>query len=106
MSYRLLWSRGRAVVLHASAIAVHDLGTANPSRVHLTVPPGFRQRNAVIALRRADLDVLDSAVADLRNRGTATRRQLLHTAQSLGARAELGVERALRTLWLASILID
>lgn len=121
-----LWSRGRAVVSHTSALAVHDLGTANPSRVHLTVPPGFRQRNAAIALHRADLDrseieqregfrvttplraitetadadadqdALDSAVADLLNRGTATRRQLLHAAQRLGARAELGVERALR----------
>lgn len=121
-----LWSRGRAVVSHTSALAVHDLGTANPSRVHVTVPPGFRQRNAAIALHHADLDrseieqregfrvttplraitetadaeadqdVLDSAVADLLNRGTATRRQLLHAAQRLGARAELGVERALR----------
>ncbi len=111
---------------HTSALAVHDLGTANPSRVHLTVPPGFRQKNAAIALHHADLDrseieqregfrvttplraiaetaevdadqdVLDSAVADLLNRGTATRRQLLHAAQRLGARAELGVERALR----------
>lgn len=120
------WSRGRAVVSHASALAVHDLGTANPLRVHLTVPRGFRQKNAAIALHRADLDpseieqregfrvttsvraiaetaeagadqdVLDSAVADLLNRGTATRRQLLHAAQRLGARAELGVERALR----------
>lgn len=121
-----LWSRGRAVVSHTSALAVHDLGTANPSRVHLTVLPGFRQRNAAIALHRANLDqseieqregfrvttpvraitetadagadqdVLDSAVTDLLNRGTATRRQLLHAAQRLGARAELGVERALR----------
>jgi predicted transcriptional regulator of viral defense system len=121
-----LWSRGRAVVSHTSALAVHDLGIANPSRVHLTVPPGFRQRNAAIVLHRADLDrseieqregfrvttplraitetaeadadqdVLDSAVADLLNRGIATRRQLLHAAQRLGARAELGVERALR----------
>ncbi|MGH3813511.1 MAG: type IV toxin-antitoxin system AbiEi family antitoxin domain-containing protein [Pseudonocardiaceae bacterium] len=121
-----LWSRGRAVVSHASALAVHDLGTANPSRVHLTVPQGFRQKDAAIALHRADLDrneieqregfrvttsvraiaetaeagadqdVLDSAVADLLNRRAATRRQLLHAAQRLGARAELGVERALR----------
>ena len=84
-----------------------------------------RQKNAAIALHRADLDwseieqregfrvttplreitetaeagadhdVLDSTVADLLNCGTATRRQLLHAAQRLGARAELGVERAL-----------
>lgn len=122
-----LWSRGRAVVSHASALAVHDLGTANPSRLHVTVPPGFRQGNASIVLHRADLDrseieqregfqvatplraiaetaaeagvdqdVLDSAVADLLDRGTATRRQLLHAVQRMGVRAELGVERALR----------
>lgn len=121
-----LWSRGRAVVSHTSALAVHDLGTANPSQVHLTVPTGFRQKNATIVLHRADLDqndidqhegfrvttpvraitetaelgidqdILDSAIADLLDRGTATRRRLLHAAQRLGTRAELGVERALR----------
>ncbi|MGB6165143.1 MAG: hypothetical protein WCF33_24100 [Pseudonocardiaceae bacterium] len=111
-----LWSRERAVVSHASALAVHDLGTANPSRVHLTVPPGFRQKDAAIALHHADLDrseieqregfrittplraIAETAEADvdLLNCGTATRRQLLHAAQRLGARAELGVERALR----------
>lgn len=37
-----LWSRGRAVVSHVSALAVHDLGIANPAQVHLTVPSRFR----------------------------------------------------------------
>jgi hypothetical protein len=121
-----LWSRGEAVVSHTNALAVHDLGIANPCRVHLTVPAGFRKKDAAIALHRANLDrseieqragfrvttplraitetadagmdqdTVDSAVADLLNRGAATRRQLLHAAQRLGARAELGVERALR----------
>jgi hypothetical protein len=39
-----LWSRGRAVVSHESALSVHDLGVVNPARIHLTVPRGFRQR--------------------------------------------------------------
>lgn len=121
-----LWSRGRAVVSHTTALAVHDLGTANPAEVHLTVPPGFRQRDPAVVLHRASLaeteteqhegfrittpvraivecaaaavdqDVLDSAVADALERGMSTRRRLLHAAQELGPRAELGVERAMR----------
>jgi predicted transcriptional regulator of viral defense system len=39
-----LWSGGHAVVSHESAAAVHELGDILPSRVHLTVPPGFRRR--------------------------------------------------------------
>jgi predicted transcriptional regulator of viral defense system len=121
-----LWSRCRAVVSHTSALAIHDLGIANPAVVHLTVPPGFRQHRDEVALHRGELlpeeierrpgfavttplraivesavadtdqDLLDSAVAEALDRGIATSRQLLHAAQRLGARAELGVERALR----------
>jgi len=39
-----LWSRERAVVSHETALALHDLGDANPAVVHLTVPPSFRSR--------------------------------------------------------------
>jgi predicted transcriptional regulator of viral defense system len=44
-----LMSAGRsgepqAVASHESALAVHDLSDANPSRIHLTVPPGFRKQ--------------------------------------------------------------
>jgi predicted transcriptional regulator of viral defense system len=121
-----LWSRGRATVSHTTALSVHDLGTANPAEIHLTVPRGFRQRDSAVILHRADLaggeieeregfrvttpvraivecaaaridqDVLDSAVAEALDRGLTTRRHLLHAAQRLGAQAELGVERALR----------
>ncbi|MFG3656731.1 hypothetical protein [Streptomyces sp. NPDC047706] len=121
-----LWSRGRAIVSHTTALSVHDLGTANPSQIHLTVPPGFRQKDDAVILHRAELaqdeieerdgyrvttpvraiiecaaaqvdqDVVDSAVAEALERGLATRRRLLHTAQRLGARAELGIERALQ----------
>ncbi|AVZ72814.1 hypothetical protein SLUN_12070 [Streptomyces lunaelactis] len=120
-----LWSKGRAVVSHATALAVHDLGTANPSRIHLTVPRGFRQKSDAVILHRAELpesdvedrmgyrvttplralvecaaddddqDVLDGAVAEALEQGIVTRRKLLHAAQLMGSRAELGVERAL-----------
>jgi predicted transcriptional regulator of viral defense system len=121
-----LWSRGRAVVSHVSALAVHDLGIANPSETHLTVPPGFRQEDSAVVLHRDELtdtdveqhegfrvtaplravvetaaagmdqDVVDAAVAELLGRGLTSRRRLLHAAQELGPRAELAVERALR----------
>ncbi|MEU3275584.1 type IV toxin-antitoxin system AbiEi family antitoxin domain-containing protein [Streptomyces antibioticus] len=120
-----LWSKGRAVVSHATALAAHDLGTSNPSRIHLTVPPAFRQKSDAVILHRAELaesdvedrtgyrvttplralvecaaegedqETLDGAVAEALERGVVTRRKLLHAAQLLGPRAELGVERAL-----------
>ncbi len=120
-----LWSGGRAVVSHATALGVHDLGIANPAEIHLTVPQGFRKRDAAVVVHRAHLqpddvaeregfrvttpvraiaesamdglqqDAIDSAVADLLDRGGATRAQLLRAAQQAGKAAELAVERAL-----------
>ncbi|MEV7788830.1 hypothetical protein AB0O72_26120 [Streptomyces sp. NPDC088106] len=120
-----LWSKGRAVVSHTTALSAHDLGTANPARIHLTVPRGFRQKSDTVILHRAELtqpdiedrmgyrvtappraiaecaaagedqDILDAAVSEALERGTTSRRRLLHAAQLLGPRAELGVERAL-----------
>lgn len=34
----------QAVVSHETALALHELGDANPAQTHLTVPPGFRKR--------------------------------------------------------------
>ncbi|MGD0063140.1 MAG: hypothetical protein ABSB76_06855 [Streptosporangiaceae bacterium] len=120
-----LWSSGRAVVSHATALGVHELGIANPAEIHLTVPQGFRKRDAAVVVHRAHLepddveeregfrvttpvraiaesamdglqqDAIDSAVADLLDRGGATRAQLLRAAQQAGKAAELAVERAL-----------
>lgn len=51
-----LWSGSRAVVSHETALAVHDLGDANPADIHLTVPPNFRSRPPDgIRLHRGDL---------------------------------------------------
>lgn len=119
-----LWSGGRAAVSHTTALGVHDLGIA-PAEIHLTVPPGFRKRDAAVVLHRAHLesddveeregfqvttpvraiaesaadglqqDAIDSAVADLLDRGSATRTQLLRGALRSGKAAELAIERAL-----------
>ncbi|MFE7796435.1 hypothetical protein [Nocardia sp. NPDC057440] len=45
-----------------------------------------------------DQDIVDSAVNELLDRGTMTRRRLAHTAQAVGPRAELAIERALRSV--------
>src|SRR5438309_3979238 len=34
-----LWSRGRGVVSHATALSVHGIGELESGRIHLTVPP-------------------------------------------------------------------
>ncbi len=99
-----LWSRGRAVASHDTALSVHELGDVNPARVHLTVPPSFRQRDEAVVLHTGrlaaeeveehdgfrvttplrslldvaagelDLDQLTRAVDDALRRGMVTRR--------------------------------
>lgn len=121
-----LWSRGRAVVSHETALSVHELGDVDPAHVHLTVPPNFRQRNPGIVIHRADLlrddvdehdgfrvtsplrslldvaageldlDQLEQAIAEALARGMTTRRALLDRADEFGANAALRVERALQ----------
>jgi predicted transcriptional regulator of viral defense system len=44
-----LWSRDRkgepqAVISHESALCIHNLSDVMPSRIHFTVPPGFRKK--------------------------------------------------------------
>ncbi len=123
-----LWSRGKAVVSHQTALAVHDLGDANPPFVHLTVPPNFRASKSGVRLHRAelpgkdvrqhngfrittplrslldvaaarrDVDELSTAIGDAFREGLMTRRQLLTRADDFGPRAALAIERALRQL--------
>jgi predicted transcriptional regulator of viral defense system len=120
-----LWSRGRGVVSHESALTVHDLGDANPVRVHLTVPPGFRAKHPAVhlhfaALPAADVvnrdgyrittvertlldlaaadtsqEQLEVAVSDAMAYGAVTPLQLRHRSDEFGHRAALRVERAL-----------
>jgi len=41
-----LWTRKRGAVSHESAAAIYELGDLLPSKVHLSVPPGFRKKPA------------------------------------------------------------
>ena len=121
-----LWSRGRAVVSHETALSVHELGDVDPAHVHLTVPPNFRQKNPGVVIHRADLarrdveehegfrvttplrslldvaageldlDQLGQAMAEALARGMTTRRALLDRADEFGANAALRTERALQ----------
>jgi len=121
-----LWSRGRAVVSHETALSVHELGDVDPARVHLTTPPNFRQKNPGVVIHRADLaprdvqehegfrvttplrslldvaageldlDQLGQAIAEALARGMATRRALVGRADEFGANAALRIERALQ----------
>ncbi|MEX2407068.1 MAG: type IV toxin-antitoxin system AbiEi family antitoxin domain-containing protein [Actinomycetota bacterium] len=121
----VLWSGDRAVVSHETAMSVLDLGDADPARVHLTVPPGFRKTARGVVLHRGSVpkgdiqlregvrvttpprSILDVAAGDLDqdqfaravkealDRGLVTRRQLLGRADTFGAHAALRIERAL-----------
>lgn len=62
----VLWSKHRAVVSHDSAAAAYGFGVANPAKVHLSVPPGFRMDDPAVvlhyrALAETDVTVLDGA---------------------------------------------
>jgi predicted transcriptional regulator of viral defense system len=58
-----LWSRNRAgdpvgVYSHETALSIHDLSDANPSQLHMTVPPDFRRTAStpeVLVLHRSRL---------------------------------------------------
>lgn len=120
-----LWSRGRAVVSHESALAVHGIGELETPRVQLTVPLGFTMRDDAVSLHFADLpdgdveqrtgfrvttilrslvdvaahsaddDQLGRVIAQAREAGRFTLRQLRERAEALDVRAALHVERAL-----------
>ena len=120
-----LWSRGRAVVSHESALAVHGVGELETARVQLTVPTSFSMRDDAVGLHLADLpeedaeqrtgfrvttilrslidvaaltaddDQLGRAIAQARETGRFTLRQLRDRAETVDVRAALHIERAL-----------
>jgi predicted transcriptional regulator of viral defense system len=120
-----LWSRGRGVVSHETALAVHELGDVMPARVHLTVPPGFRSRSHAVMLHaglldatdveqfegftittplrsildsaadRLEVDQLARAIHDALDRGLTTIRSLRIRSDEFGPAAALAIERAL-----------
>lgn len=96
-----LWSRGRdgepqGVYSHATALALRDLADANPSKLDMTVPPGFRRSAAippVLALHKSRL----SPGEIVRERGyavTSVLRAIVDCARS-GAIARGPLEQAL-----------
>jgi predicted transcriptional regulator of viral defense system len=121
-----LWSRRRAVVSHETALSVHELGDADPARIHLTVPRNFRPSDPAVVLHRTELpsgdveehegyrvttptrSLLDGATSGLDldqfartieeavSRGMTTRKVLLARADDFGAPAALRIERALQ----------
>lgn len=123
-----LWSGGRAIVSHESALAVHGVGELESPRVHLTVPPGFRMRDDAVSLHLSDVpepdveerngfrvttilrslidvaadsaddDQLGRAIAQARESGRFTLRQLRERAEALDVRAALHIERALHSI--------
>ena len=123
-----LWSRGKAVVSHDTALSVYELGDLNPARVHLTVPPNFRPTAPGVILHRGvlpsddirshegyrittplrslldvaaeglELDLLSGAIQDALGLGVVTQRELLRRADEFGAQAALQIERALQAV--------
>jgi predicted transcriptional regulator of viral defense system len=124
----VLWSRGRGVVSHETAMSVHGLGEFESAKVHLTVPPGFRMRHPAVVLHQAaladrdvvqhagfplttptraiidlaaqspDEDQLARAIAEGAERGVLTIRGLRDRAAAVDPTAALHIERALRLL--------
>jgi predicted transcriptional regulator of viral defense system len=120
-----LWSRGKGVVSHETALAVHDVGELESAQVHLTVPPGFRKRDDAVQLHVDDLpsdDVVEHAgfrvttpvrslidvaaggvdeeqlaraIEDARAQGLLTTRLLRERAEAVDPKAALYIERAL-----------
>lgn len=120
-----LWSDGRGVVSHDSALAVHGLADVDPVRVHLAVPRGFGAADELVELHVAEVTaddreqrrgwtvtsplrtLLDAAASDLSQEqvdravghalrlGKVTRRRLLRATSDAPDRIALRVERAL-----------
>lgn len=120
-----LWSKGRAVVSHETALSVHGIGEFESSRIHLTVPRGFRMRDPAVVLHCVDLpaedveqrrgfaittvlrslidvaatgaeeEQLGHAIDEALTAGAVTRRQLRARSEVIDARAALQIERAI-----------
>lgn len=121
-----LWSKGRAVASHETALAVHAIGELESARVQLTVPPGFTMRDDAVVLHHVDLpdgdvtahvgfrvttpvrsiidvaaqapdeDQLARVIEEARRAGLLTYRKLADRAEIVDARAALYIERAIR----------
>lgn len=86
----VLWTRQLGAVSHDTAATVWDVGVANPVKVHLTVPPGFRANDDLVVLHRAVLDPADVVMRDA-VRVTTPLRTLADLAESASADPENAV---------------
>ena len=123
-----LWSKGRAVVSHETAMSVHGFGEFESAHVHLTVPPGFSMSDDALTLHfdhlskddaiehrgfrvtsvlrslidvaaiGVDTDQLARAIQDARSAGATTLRQLRTRSEAVDAKAALRIERAIQEL--------
>ncbi len=80
-----LWSKGRAVVSHESALSVHEIGELESQRVQLTVPPGLHMRDPAVVLHHAELPQ-DDVVEHTGFRLTSVVRSLVDVAAERGPR--------------------
>ena len=119
-----LWSRGKGIVSHDTALAVHGLGDVLPARVHLLVPAAFRSSDPSVVLHRAqigdedvedrvgfrlstptraildaaadmDIDRLAHVIRDAVDRGVTSPERLRRRADEFGPSSALAIERAL-----------
>jgi predicted transcriptional regulator of viral defense system len=120
-----LWSGGKGVISHESALQVHELSDVDPASIHLTVPPGCQAADPMVVTHVATLptgDVesreawsvttplrtladaaagdlsqehIDQAVADAIQRGLFNERTLLRRTADLPDRPALRLERAI-----------
>jgi predicted transcriptional regulator of viral defense system len=123
-----LWSRGRGVVSHETALSVHEIGEFESPQVHLTVPRGFTSRDDAVRLHFADLpaadivdrpgfrvttplrslvdvaasgvdeDQLARAISQATTRGLVSLRRLRTHAELIDVKGALRIERALRQI--------
>jgi predicted transcriptional regulator of viral defense system len=122
-----VWSGGRAVISHESALSVHGLSNTDPTQLHLTVPLTFSPRDSAIQLHKTTLsadevdqrhgwavttpmrtlidvaeatvsqETINSAVADGLLMGAFSRGTLLRATNSAPPKSALRIERALAT---------
>ena len=120
-----LWSKGRGVISHETALAVYDIGEFESPYVNLTVPPAFRMSDDAVRLHRAvlpDIDVtqrtgfrvttalrslidvaalgvdiaqLGRAISDARNLGLVTIKTLRARSEEVDAFGALMIERTI-----------
>jgi predicted transcriptional regulator of viral defense system len=123
-----LWSQGKGVVSHDSALAIHKVGEFESPRIHFTVPPDFTKDDPALTVHRALLDSNDvegqkgftvtspirsivdvaagapdeeqlaRAIQEAVELGLLTRRQVRIRAELVDPRAALYVERALQRI--------